>query len=135
MKILRQALAILAICAILCGTTACLHADGGKAPLYIALFRLTVGEDDRLQDFNLIKVIDLLSGSNNAASIELPRAFIDQARKKVEDEHFNPTIHDGKPTSTLTSFLYSPTDVEQTPPGISFAALNGAMNSTSASYQ
>ena len=131
MEIPRPALAILAACAILCGTTAGLHAAGGNAPLYIALFRLAVAQDGKLQDFELIKVIDLLSGSNNAASIKLPQAFIDQARKKVEDQHFNPTFQDGKPTGTLTSFLYSPADAEHTPPGISLAALNGAMNNTS----
>src|ERR1700739_4952421 len=112
MKTLRPVLTVLAICAILCGTTARLHADDGKPPLYMALFRLTVGEDNRLQDFQVVKVIDLLSGSNNAASIELPQTFINQARKKVEDEHFKPTMRDGKPTSTLTTFIYSPADAK-----------------------
>jgi hypothetical protein len=108
-----------------------LHADDGKPALYIGLFRLTVGEDNRFRDFEVVKVIDLFSGSNNAASIELPQAFINQARKKVEDEHFKPTIRDGKPTSTLTSFIYSPADEKHETPGISFSALNGAMNTTS----
>ena len=131
LKTLRPVLAVLAICAILCGTTAHLHADEGKPPLYIALFRLTVGEDNKLQDFQAVKVIDLLSGSNNAASIELPQAFINQARKKVEDEHIKPTVGDGKPTSTLTTFIYSPADEKHEPTGISFSTLNGAMNTTS----
>ena len=131
MKTLRPVLAVLAICAILCGTTAHLHADDGKPSLYIALFRLTVGEDERFQDFQVVKVIDLLSGSNNAAAVELPQAFIDQARKKVENEHFKPTMRDGKATSTLTTFIYSPTDEKHPSAGISFGALNGAINTTS----
>jgi hypothetical protein len=131
MKIFRPLLAALALCALLCGTGAQLHADDGKSPLFIALFRLSVGEDHKLQEFQVIKVIDLLSGSNNPASIELPQAFIDRARKRTEDEHLKPTIRDGKPTSTLASFLYSPADEKPAPSAVSFAALNGVMNSTS----
>lgn len=99
-------------------------------PLYIVLFRLTVAEDNKLQDFEMIKVIDLLSGSNNAAAVEVPLAFIDHARKKVEDDHLKPTVRDGKPTSTLTSFIYAPDDGKNEPSAISFRALNEAMNST-----
>ena len=131
MKTFRPILAVLAICAVLCGTTALLRTDDTKPQLHIALFRLTVGENGRLEDFQLVKVIDLLSGSNNPASVELPQVFIEQARTKVEDEPLKPTVRDGKPTSTLTTFLYSPSDQKHEPPGISFAALNGAMNTTS----
>jgi hypothetical protein len=131
MKTLRPVFAALAICAILLWTNGHLHAKDAEPPLYIVLFRLTIGEDGKLQDFQVVKVIDLLSGSNNAASVELPQAFVNHARKKVEGEPFKPTIRDGKPTSTLTSFLYSPAAQKNEPPGISFGALNGAMNSTS----
>src|SRR5882724_2260831 len=131
MNTLRPVLAVLAICAILRGTSAPLHAADAKPPLYIVLFRLTVGEDEKLQDFQVVKSIDLLSGSNNAASVELPQAFIDHARKKVEGDHLKPTVRDGKPTSTLTSFIYSPADEKNEPPGIFFSALNGAMNGSS----
>ena len=130
MKILRPVLAVLAICTILCGTSTRLHADDAKPSLYIVLFRLTVAEDNKLQDFQVAKVIDLLSGSNNAAAVEVPLAFIDHARKKVEGEHLKPTVLDGKPTSTLTSFIYSPADEKNELSGISFRALNEAMNST-----
>ena len=133
MKTLRSVLALLAIFALLCGATAHLRAeDGKKSPLYIALFRLSVGEDNRLQEFQAIKVIDLLSGSNNPATIELPPAFIGEARKKVEDLHLKPTLREGKPSNTLASFLYAPGEEQQkAQPGITFGALNGAMNSTS----
>lgn len=131
MKTLRPVLAVLAICAILCGTSSNLHADDAEPPLYIVLFRLTVGEDEKLQDFQLVKVIDLLSGSNNAASVGLPQAFINQSKQKVEGEHFKPTVRDGKSTSTLTTFIYSSADEKNEPPGISFSTLNGAMNVTS----
>jgi hypothetical protein len=131
MNALRPVLTVLAICATLCGTSARLHADDARPPLYIVLFRLTMGEDDKLQDFQVAKVIDLLSGSNNPAAVELPQAFITHAKERVEGEHLKPTVVDGKPTSTLTSFLYSPADGKNEPPGISFRALNGAMSSTS----
>ncbi len=130
MKSLRPVFAALAICATLLWTNGHLHAKDAEPPLYIVLFRLTIGEDDKLQDFQVIKIIDLLSGSNNAAPVELPQAFVSHARKKVEGEHFKPTIRDGKPTSTLTSFLYSPANEKNEPPGISFGALNGTMNDT-----
>lgn len=128
MRIVRPAFAAFAICAILCGTNALLQADEGKPPLYLVLFRLTVGEDNGLQDFQVEKVIDLLSGSNNAVLIELPKAFIDQARRKVEDQHFKPTMRDGRAASTLTTFIYSPADENRQLAGISFGAFNGAMN-------
>ena len=131
MKILRLVLAVLAIDAILRGPSAQVHAADAKPMLYIVLFQLTPGEDEKLQDFQVVKVIDLLSGSNNAASVKLPQAFIDRAKEKAEAEHFKPTFQDGKLTSTLTSFIYSPADAKNEPPGISFGALNGALNSTS----
>jgi hypothetical protein len=131
MKPFRPFLAVLAICAILGGTVACHHGGASKPLLYIALFRISVGEDSKLHDFHVIKVIDLLSGSNNAANIELPQAFFDEARKEVEAEHLKPTNGDGEPTNTLASFLYCPADQKDQSAGISFHALDGAMNTTS----
>ena len=131
MNALRPVLAALAICATLCGPSARLHADDTRPPLYIVLIRLAVGEDGKLQDFQVAKVIDLLSGSNNPAAVELPQAFISHAKERVESEHLKPTVVDGKPTGTLASFLYSPADEKNEPSGISFRALNGAMNTTS----
>ncbi|QIF02487.1 hypothetical protein [Roseimicrobium sp. ORNL1] len=131
MTTLHPALAFLAICALLCGTRAQLHADDATSPLYLVLFKVVVGEGSKVQDFRVIKVIDLLSGSNNAIAVELPQAFINDARKKVEDERLEPTVEDGKSSSTLTSFLYSPADDKNEPPKVSFHALNSAMNSTS----
>src|SRR5437773_819797 len=81
------------------------RADGAERPVYVVLFRLTVAEGGTLQDFQVAKVIDLLSGWNNAAAVELRLAFIDHARKKVEGEHLKPTVLDGKPSSPLASFI------------------------------
>jgi hypothetical protein len=133
MKPFQTVFALFAFFAILCGATVDLHAGDGKPPLYLALFRLSIGEDGRVQDFQVAKVIDLLSGSNNAASVELPQSFISGARKKVEDELLKPTVRDGKPTGTgtLASFIYSPADEKHQPPGLPFSAFDGAMNRTS----
>jgi hypothetical protein len=131
MRISRPFLAILAICAFLHGPSGHLHGEDAKPPLYLVLFRLTAGEDGKLLGFQVEKVIDLLSGSNNAAAVKLPQSFIDRARTKVEAEHFKPAIVDGKPSSSLTTFVYSPADEKSKPPGISFGVLDGAMNFTS----
>lgn len=122
---------LLATCAIFCGTSAHLYAADTKPPLYIVLYRLVVAEDGKLQSFQLEKIIDLLSGSNEPASVKLPGAFTTHAKKMVEGLHLKPTIVDGKPGSVLTTFIYAPADEKSERPPVAFSALNGVMNVTS----
>lgn len=127
MKALRPILAALLFCAGFLGTNGRLQASDAEPPLYLVLFRLTAGADGRFQDLQAIKVIDLLSGSNNAVAVELPQAFLDQARKRVQAENMNSIGPDGRPAGDLASFLYVPDDGKPGSSAISFGLFNGVI--------
>jgi len=75
---------------------------------YIAVFGVTIGTDSQVQNFRLMKVIEPLTGTNDAVNLELSKAYIDAAKKEAEAAHLKPALKDGKPSERLTAFLYIP---------------------------
>jgi hypothetical protein len=101
--------------------------------IYLPVFGLTVGSDSRVEDFHLIKVIEPLSGTNQGVALELPPAYLESAKKTAEAAHLKPTLRDGKPSRTLTSFLHVPVASKasgSSAPRMSLESLDGVMNET-----
>lgn len=130
MKIFPPALAalIVALSGFLGGTGALLQAAEAESPIYLVAFCLTHAATAKLEGFETLKVIDLLSGSNNAVAYKPPQTFIDDARKQVESEELKSAGGEVRAGSTLTSFVHVPAAESS---GILLAALDGAMNVTS----
>ncbi|MGB8356849.1 MAG: hypothetical protein WCD79_23330 [Chthoniobacteraceae bacterium] len=104
--------------------------DGPEFHFYLAVFGVTVGADSKVQDFRVVKVIEPLTGTAAPAQVELPQMYIDVARKRTEAEHIPPTLKDGKPSETFTTFFYVPAAQQASPPTvtpISYELLNGTM--------
>ena len=129
MRALRPILAAFAVWTILHGTGSRLPARNAEPLLYLVLFRPTVGEDGKLQSLEAARIVDLLSGSDEAVTVELPQAFLDHTRKKVEAENLRPSSENGVLGSPLVSFLYVPGDEEHGPADISFGIFNEVMSS------
>ncbi|MEM6883442.1 MAG: hypothetical protein AAF571_00315 [Verrucomicrobiota bacterium] len=102
-----------------------------KSPVYLVLFSLSVAEDGSLKLFEPVKTIDLLSGSNEDDPVELSQAFLEAARKSVEDKRFEPTVKNRRQMRTYTSMIYVPADTDAQDQGISYQLLDGAMGDTS----
>lgn len=130
MKIFPPALAalIVALSGFLGGTGALLQAAEAESPIYLVAFRLTHAATAKQEGFETLKVIDLLSGSNNAVAYKPPQTFIDDARKQVESEELKSAGGEVRAGSTLTSFVHVPAAESSR---ILLAALDGAMNVTS----
>ncbi len=128
MKHLHKLIAIL-ICVL--GGTARLDAADAEPPLCIVLFRVTLDAEAKVQDLQTLKVIDMLSASRIALPVELPQAFLDNARKQVESQGLKWAGQKGQASSTMTTLMHAPAPPGATVPPISFAALDGTMNTTS----
>ena len=76
--------------------------------LYGVVFGVTVDTHSKLQGFHVSKVIEPEYGPSDAVGVEVPQAFINDARNKVEAKHYKPRLEHGKPAEFFTWFFYTP---------------------------
>ncbi len=135
MKMFRLDFTLLAIGIISLAAAACTRAADTPPPIYLVLLRAPDQRDAKQEDIQVEKIIDLLSGSNDAASVDLPPAFIDQTSQKFAAELRAAAAKDNRPTNaqpTFASFVFAPTATGEAakPSEISFSAFNELMNHT-----
>jgi hypothetical protein len=122
---------VLSLACVSCSRTRNATQAEGPAPrIYLAIFSITVGSDSHVQDFNLIKVIEPLSGTNESVDLELPPAYLESAKKTAEAAHLKPTPKEGNPSRTLTAFTYIPgasKAASPSAPRMSLESLDGLM--------
>jgi hypothetical protein len=75
---------------------------------YAVIFGLTVDSKSKILTFHVSKVTDPRAGTTDAVDIQVPRAFVDAAKKKAATKHYEQKLKDGKPVEFFTYYLYTP---------------------------
>jgi hypothetical protein len=78
--------------------------------VYPIVFGITVGDNGTVESFRVASVIDPTSKPGETPktiNVDLPKEFIDSAKKKAESKHYEPVIK-GTKKEIFTYFYYSP---------------------------
>jgi len=79
--------------------------------IYAVIFGVTATTNSKPPAVRLVEVGDISEGSTksaDAAKIDLPDAWINAAKKKIQAEPPEPKMKDGKPVEVFTYFFYVP---------------------------
>lgn len=80
-----------------------------KFRLYAVIFGATLNADSSIKEFHVARVLDPRSGNtNDLLNVEIPKAYIEAARKVFLKAKHQPEIEDGKSVPLFTYYLYSP---------------------------
>jgi hypothetical protein len=52
--------------------------------LYVVVISVAIGTDSKIERFRVTKIIEPLTGANQAADVTLPKEYVEAARKQVE---------------------------------------------------
>lgn len=72
--------------------------------VYAVIFGIIIDENGKLSNLRISKVINASSGSQESVNIKVSKEYFENAKIKIENKQYEPSIENGKPKEFFTYF-------------------------------
>src|SRR5262245_42461722 len=76
--------------------------------IYSVIFGVTATTNSTAPTVRIAKVTDPKTGTTDPVKVDVPEAYIKEAKKKIKAKKYEPGLKDGKPVEFFTYFFYVP---------------------------